>query len=696
MANWPTTFRQIGHSTTRLDGPAKVTGAAKYTYDQNPSGLCYAVVLYAPVGRGRITKLDAAKAERLPGIKAVQTMRREGQEFRYHGDYLAVVVGETESQARDGARAIEFAYDPLPAIADEPAALAPNAPQIIEQGNLKPDDPRDRGDVGQAFASAAAVFENDYRVHVKVHTCLESHGAVAGWNGDQVNVWSSTQGVSGVREQVARYLRISAANVEVICEYMGGGFGSKLGASEEGRAAALSKDAGAPVKLMLDREMEQSAAGCERSAMAHIKLAAAADGTLTACEATNYGTGGIAGNAGIRLPFTYNAPNYRVRHTNVSTNAGPMRAFRAPGHPVASFCMEQAIEGLATKLGIDPVQFRKKNLPGGAMWQQQLDLGAERIGWSARPATGSETGRYRRGLGCAVTSWGGGGHNSHARMVIHADGTVEIFCATQDLGTGSRTVLAVVAAETLGLEPHQITVHIGHGSYPASGGSGGSTTTGGISSAARTVGQQAVAALFEKIAPGLGVSPNDLSIAPGGVQPKGGALVPWQRACGLLGPNTVSVEAERDPSLMGSGTNGVHFAEVEVDVETGITRVKKIVALQDCGMVINKLTCESQVIGGVIMGLSEVLFEERVLDPTTARMLNANMEFYRVAGPSDIPEIEVHLQDQPERGPIGIGEPPAIPTPAAVANAVFNAIGVQVPTMPITPDRVMAALEGSA
>jgi len=695
MASWPNVRRTIGKSTERFDGPDKVTGRAKYTYDQNPAGLCYAVVLYAPVGRGRITKMDAGKASAMPGIKTVQVQRREGQEFRYHGDYLAIVVGETENQARDAARAIDFAYEPLPSVYDEPSGIAPGAPAVVEQGNLKPSDPRNQGDVDQALAQAAAVYEGDFRVHVKVHTCLESHGAVAAWDGDRVNVWSSTQGISGVREQVARFLRISPANVETICEYMGGGFGSKLGASEEGRAAALSKDVGAPVKFMLERELEQTAGGCERSAMGRIKLAADRDGNLTVCEATSYGSGGVVGNADVRFPFTYRAPNVRAQHTNVSINAGPMKAFRAPGHPVMAFIMETAMDGLADKLGMDPVAFRKKNLPGNSMWQQQLDLGAERIGWSTRPKTGSETGRFRRGLGVALGSWGGRGHDSNARMVIHADGTVEIYCATQDIGTGSRTVLAVVAAETLGLEPTDITVHIGHGSYPASGGSGGSTTVGAISAAARTVSEQAAAALFAKIAPGLGVSPTDLTIVPGGIQPKGGQTVPWKRACGLLGANTISVEANRDASLMGSGTNATQFAEVVVDVETGIVKVKKIVALQDCGMIINRLTCESQVIGAVIMALSEALFEERTLDPNTARVLNPNMEFYRLAGPSDIPEIEIHLQDQPERGPIGIGEPPAIPATGAIANAVANAIGVRITTMPLTPDRVLMALEGS-
>ncbi len=417
MASWPTTRRTIGQSTTRLDGPVKVTGLAKYTYDQNPAGLCYAVVLYAPVGRGRITRMDSAKAATMPGVKTIQVQRREGQEFRYHGDYLAIVVGETENQARDAARAIEFAYEPLQAVPDEPSAMAAGAPQVVEQGNLKPSEPQARGDVDQALAQAAAIYEGDFRVHVKLHTCLESHGAVAAWQGEQAQVWSSTQGVSGVREQVARFLSISPANVEVVCEYMGGGFGSKLGASEEGRAAALSKDIGAPVKFMLERELEQVSGGCERSAMGRIKLAADGEGRLTACEATSFGTGGVVGNADIRLPFTYRVPNVRAQHTNVSVNAGPMKAFRAPGHPVMSFIMEVAMDGLAEKLGLDPVAFRKRNLPDGSMWQQQLDLGAARIGWSTRPKTGSETGRFRRGLGCAVTSWGGRGHDSNARMV---------------------------------------------------------------------------------------------------------------------------------------------------------------------------------------------------------------------------------------------------------------------------------------
>ncbi len=697
MPSWPRERRVMGTAVPRLDGPAKVSGGAKYTYDQNPPELCHAAVRYCPVGRARVRRVDTARAEKLPGVRAIEVLAGAGRELRYHGDYLAVAVADSPDQARDAARAIEFELEPLPHAVTCEAAMAAGAPELLPQGNTRAADPRARGEVEAALARSEVVYEDEFRCHVVTHVCLEPHGAVAAWQGNQVTVWATTQAVSGVREGVARSLQLSPADVEVICEYMGGGFGSKLGMSlEETLAARLARRLGRPVKLMLDREMEHTYAGCRNSTVARIKLGAGRDGRLTACDVTSYGTGGIAGRAALPLPLIYNLPASRYQHTDVATSAGNVRAMRAPSHPLASFVMESALDGLADKLGLDPLRLRQVNLPAQALWQKQLESGAERIGWSERQPAGSQQGRYRRGYGVAVTQWGGGGHRSNARLAIHADGTVEIWCATQDIGTGTRTALAVVVAETLGLRPDQITVHIGRGSYPPSGGSGGSTTIGGISSAARTVSELALSKFYERVAGGLNCRAEDLEIQPGVVRQKtdGGRDLPWAAVCRLLGPDPITVEAERDPSLTTGGVNGVQFAAATVDVETGITRLEKIVAIQDCGLVVNKLTAESQVHGAVVMGIGFALFEERILDGGSGRMLNPNLEFYKLPGPSDIPEVEVIVQDVPGRGVIGIGEPPTIPTASAIANAVSNAIGARIPALPITPERVLTALAG--
>ncbi|MCC7494769.1 MAG: xanthine dehydrogenase family protein molybdopterin-binding subunit [Fimbriimonadaceae bacterium] len=694
---WPTERRHLGQATPRLDGAAKVSGSAKYAYDVNLPGLLYAVVLYSPHGRARITKLNTDPARRSPGVRALAARRQVGSELRYHGEYIAAVAADTEAQARDAIRAIQIEYEVLPSCATEEAALAADAPKLLNEGNVSRGEPRSRGDVDSGLRAGAATYENTFRCAVMTHACLETHGGVVQYeDGGKVTVWSSTQAVAGVRNDLARSLQKSPADVEVICEYMGGGFGGKLGGTmEESTAAELARQAGRPVKLLLDREQDQTFAGCCRSIVATVKLAADANGRLTGADCSSYGTGGIGGRGGISFPYIYNVGASRHQHTDVFTNQGNMRALRAPGSPKSSWVMESAMDGLAEKLGIDPVLFRQRNLPQGSYWVRQLSEGAQRIGWDQRPKTGSQTGRYRTGYGCALAQWGGGGHDSNARVAIHHDGKVEIWCATQDIGTGSRTVMAVVAAETLGLNPTDITVYVGRGSYPPSGGSGGSTTIGGIAPAARAASEAALAKLFERIAPGLGAAPGDLEAYPGGIRRKGqtGGLS-WQEACGRLGPETIDVTAAKDRSLGGSGVNGAQFAKATVDTETGVIKLDRIVAIQDCGLVVNRLTCESQIFGAVTMGIGLALFEQRILDPTSARMLNPNLEFYKLAGASDIPPIEVLLEDHPERGVIGVGEPPYIPTAAAIGNAVANALGVRVTDIPLTPAKVLAALAG--
>lgn len=674
MASWPTERHVMGGNTPRLEGPDKVSGRARYTSDINLPGMLYAVALPCPHGRAQVVSLDTSNAARMPGVKAVAPLTGPGRELRLHGDLMVVIAAETEAQARDAVAAVEYKLEELPCVVTPEAAMAADAPQLHGQGNIRVDDPQVRGNVDQALQTAKAVYEGTFECAIATHCCLEPHGAVAAWDGDRVTVWISTQAVGRCGEGIARGLQISPAKVEVICEHMGGGFGGKLGLDREAVIAAqMAKQAGRPVKFMMTREIEQTSMGSRSSARATFKLAADANGKLTAFDGSGYGTGGIGQRAHFRLPFSYNVPNVRYQMTHVYTNQGSARAMRAPGCPESSFLMESAMDGLAEQLGLDPVEFRLRNVSGAYL--EQLRLGAERIGWSQRQPTGSQTGRHRTGYGCAITGWGGRGHDSNARVTIHGDGQVEIWCGTQDIGTGTRTALAIVAAETFGLQPEMIGVHVGHSTYPASGGSGGSTTIGGVSGAARAACEQALGQLRQRV----GQTPRQLS---------------WADACARLQGQSISVEAPRDPSLTESGVQGAQFAAVEVDTETGITQVTKLVAVQNCGSLVNRLTAESQIYGAIVMGLGFALFEEKVMDPRSGRMLNPDFEFYKVAGPSDLPEIEVLLQDQPERGVIGLGEPPTIPTAAAIANAVSNALGARVHALPLTPDKVLAALAG--
>jgi xanthine dehydrogenase YagR molybdenum-binding subunit len=460
------------------------------------------------------------------------------------------------------------------------------------------------------------------------------------------------------------------------------------------------------VKLFLDRATELTIAGVRPSAFAKIKIAAKKDGTITAWQSESWATGGIPGGGMPPIPYLFTKiPNIRLNHSAVAINAGMSRAWRAPNHPQASFLTCSAIEDLAAKLNLDPLDVYLKNVgltPRPETYASQLRKAAELIEWKKNwHPRGQGSGPIRRGLGAGVNTWGGAGHASRAKTTIHPDGSVEVELGSQDLGSGTRTIIAMVAAETLGIPMSQVKVKIGDNSYPVSGPSGGSTTVGGVSSSTRKSTVNALAKLFEAVAPSLGVPADQLEVADSRVRAKTNPDkgMSWQQACQKLGVNAISEMGENDTKrtegLNTGGASGVQMADVSVDMETGRVTMNKLVAVQDCGLVINPKTAESQVFGACIMSVCAALMEERVMDQQTGRVLNADMEFYKLAGISDIGEIVVHMDIAPEhdkRGVIGLGEPPAIGGMAAIANAVANAIGVRVGKLPLTPNNVLAAL----
>ena len=371
---------------------------------------------------------------------------------------------------------------------------------------------------------------------------------------------------------------------------------------------------------------------------------------------------------------------------------------RAPGHPQGSFITEVLMEELADRVKMDPIEFRIKNLPPegpNAMWRAYLRRGAAAFGWDKRHATGDPApGPIKTGIGVAINTWGGGGRGSQAHCDISSDGVVVVKIGTQDLGTGTRTMIAVVAGETFGLPPTAIRPEIGDTMFPISGASGGSTTAAGVCPAVRIATVNALDALKERVAPTLGVEPAALVASNGRLHVKDDPSkgMSWADACKQLGTQPISVDGQWQPGLSSVTTSGVQFADVSVDVETGIVTVKRVLAVQDCGLIVSRLTAESQVYGGVIGSLNFALYEDRILDKNTGQMVNPNMEWYLLAGMSDIPKIDVILVDQPERGVIGIGEPPTVSTAAAVANAVRNAIGVTVRSLPLTPQKILDTL----
>lgn len=705
--NWPASPSVIGTHVQRLDGPDKVTGRAKYTFDIARPGMLYARIVRSPYPHARVISVDFSKALKMPGVKTALAWRdpvnSRNDRVMFQGDEVAAVAADTEEHAIDAARSINVKYEVLPHVTSEEKALSGSAPEVFDGGNVRAAGPQEAGDLAAGFQAAAHILEETYSTQVITHTCLETHGTVCEWNGDRLTAWVSTQGINGARENFASALKIPQANVRVICQYMGGGFGSKaLSVGAEGLICAkLAKAANAPVKLMLDRKEEHLATGNRPSSASKIKAGVSADGLITALEAETWGTGGAGASAGFPMPYIYQIPNRRRAHKDVFINTGQQRPMRAPGHPQGSFNTEIMLDELADMVKMDPVEFRLKNLPPeapNAMWRSYLQEGAAEFGWSRRHPTGDKSpGPIKTGMGVSVNSWGGGGRGpAPAHCEIASDGFVVMRLGTQDLGTGTRTLVAVITADTLGLQPNQVRPEIGDTLFGVSPLSGGSTTAASISPGIRVAAVKALDALKEKVAPALGVNAESL-VAQGGrihVKDDPAKGLSWFDACKHIGPQPIVAEGDWRPGMSSKSTSGVQFAEVKVDVETGIVRATRILVVQDCGLVVSRLTAESQCYGGVIGSLNFALFEDRILDRNTGQMVNPNMEWYLLAGMSDVPHIDIRLKNQPERGVIGLGEPPTVSTAAAIALAVRNATGVTVRSLPLTPVRILASLAG--
>jgi xanthine dehydrogenase YagR molybdenum-binding subunit len=696
MPGWPEKRVHIGSHAKRVDAPAKVTGAAKYSSDVQPEGWLYGMILRSKWPKARINSIDLDQALKIPGIKAavlapsISGRQEKGEPVtvRYYGDEIAAVAGTTKQACLDALRVIEVSATPLPFVVKEDAAKEDSSPRVWdEKPNLSNPRVNQRGDADKGFADSTTVVEGFFTTSVAIHHPLETHGNTVSWKDEGITAWASTQGITSVRDGLAGNMNIPQSQVRVISEFMGGGFGAKLGFGVEGGLAArLSREAKAPVKLMLTRFDQSLAVGNRPSTFQKIKLGATADGQLQAYELENYGTAGIGaggategGSGGVEIPapYIYQVPNTRVKQSSVAINAGSARAFRAPSNPPASFGMESIMDELAVKLGMDPVELRIKNDQSRSkeIREKEFRLGAERFGWKEKyKKPGSSPGPIKTGVGCASATWGGGGRGTRAEAQINPDGSVEIRCGTQDLGTGTKTLMTLIGADIFGLKPEQIVARVGDTNFPPSGGSGGSTTAASVSPAIYDVCTKALDQLQQQ----------------SGVADARGEN--WIAACKKLGVTPLVMQGQWQQGLSSQGAAGVQFAEVDVDTDTGFVKVKKITCIQDGGLIVSKLTCESQVNGGIIMGMGYALYEERIMDSATGVVLNPNFETYKLTGIADVPEIDVVLLDMPERGVIGIGEPVIIPTAAAIANAVANAIGVRVRSLPITPQRVLAAL----
>lgn len=706
--SWPPMEKRkvIGKRISRVDGIAKTTGKAKYNSDLNPKDLLYAVLLASPYAHAKVSSIDTSEAEKVPGVTAVRVINGAGKELQWMGHEVAMVAATSETAARDGARKIKVDYEVLPHLVQEDDLSKAS-------GKTRPAGEVTTGDPDAAFKEADAVVEGKYGIPVITHCCLEPHGCVVQFDGQKAEFFPSTQNVSGMNADLAKGINIPVTQIHTHQDHMGGGFGSKFQTELwHIEAAQLSKmSGGRPVKIFLDRRQELLIAGNRPSVFSNIKVAAKKDGTFTAWQSNTWASGGMGGGGlnADQMPYVFrNVPNRKINHTAVSLNTGGSRAWRAPNNPQLSYITCCALEDLAAKLKMDALDFYLKNVnltahPETYKWQ--LEKGAEMIGWRKLAHLRGEGGKgpVKRGLGIGVNMWGGLGHDSKCRATINADGSVEVALGTQDLGVGCRTAVQQVAAESFGLPFNAVKVTIGDNSLPPSGASGGSTTIGGVSVSTRKASLNALDKLFAKVAPALGTEADKLEAVDGRIQVKGNPAkaLPWKAACAKLGTErieemgeNVSRNAGRE-GLITQGASGIQMADVSVDVETGVVKLNRLVAVQDCGMVVNPKMTESQIYGACIMSICGALMEERVADQMTGKILNADMEFYKLAGIGDIGDIQVHLDLRPEmdkRGIIGIGEPPAIGGVAAIANAVANAIGTRVEMVPLTPNRVLAAM----
>lgn len=708
-------FKHIGKYTPRIDGKKIVTGTAQFTQDLYVDGMLQAKILRSPHACADLVSIDLSQALSCPGVKAALKLK-EGR-IKWAGEQIAAVAAVDEKTAEEALKLIKVEYKVLPHVVSEEKAMEQAAPLIQDQGNVQKSNEYNRGDIEKGFKEADIVFEQTYKTSWEVHQTAETHSSLAKWDGDNLTVWDSTQGVQSVRDGLARALSIPASRVKVIKHYMGGGFGSKLGLNDHTVVAArLARETGRPVKVVLTRQENSYCVGYRPSARMTIKAGVKKDGTLVALHFKNYNCGGIGRGDRCAEPTTdvYKCPNVKVEEYSVFVNTCGSRATRAPGHTQGTFGLEGFMEELAAKLGMDPLELRRKNYSakekgdtGNPYSTKGLDqcykLGAEKIGWLKRnKKPGAGSGKIRTGIGMASQIWPGAGvPGTLADLRIYSDGSVEVECGTQDIGTGTRTHIAVVAADTLGLEPQDISVKIGNSDYPWAPISGGSLTTPSVGPAVRDAALKAAEYLKGLASKKLNTPPADILLENKKLVPKtdpSKAIEIREVVRGLPRPMVFHGERSEHPSAFAFQTFGAHFAEVEVDTETGKIKVKKVVAAHDVGRVINRQTAESQVLGGIIQGLSAGLFEEKLMDPETGTMVNPNLHDYKIATALDIPEIIPIFADVVDDrlnnlGTKGLGEPPRIPSSAAIANAVYNAIGVHVREIPMTPAKVLAALK---
>ena len=748
-AGWATP-RVVGQPLPRVDAHERVTGTAIFPSDVQLPGMLHAAVLRSPHVHARVLRVDVAKAERMPGVLAVLHDGSPGAQIAWHpgrdgkplsrlfdphcrheGEEIAAVAAETPYQARDAVRAIAVDYEVLPAVVDAEEAIAPGAPAVHPGGNRVPGDRYERGDVAAGFAAADEVVEMRFSTAAELHAPLELHGCVARWEGEQLTIWESTQGVYAVQSEVAAALGLPLARVRVIGHYVGGGFGSKLATGKWSVIAALlSRRTGRPVRLFLTREESFLVAGNRPASVMRLKAGVKRDGTLTAFEFEGLGAGGAYSPNGAGLldwlvRDLYTCPNVRCTTTNAFIHAGTERAMRAPGHPQGAWALEQVIDELARRIGMDPVALRRRNVPavsqgrGGMPYLTTgldacLEEGAKAFGWEEAKAGAAAARRaggvWARGVGMGAGLWIGGAGGDPATVFVKyfVDGSVNLNMGASDIGTGTKTVMAMIVSEELGVPLAKIQIeHADTGTTQFATPSGGSKTVPTEGPAVRAAALDCAAQLVALAAADLGLPAAALELRDGAVVAREDPArrLPLGEISGLRRQRVVVGKGTRERNPAGSVICpfAAQFCEVEVNRLTGEVRVLRFLGAHESGRVMNRMTFDNQVYGGITMGIGFALTERRTLDRgQTGKLCNFAWHDYKIPTALEVPAAIVsHPIDLPVPeanliGAKGLGEPVTIPTAAAIANAVFDAVGVRITDTPVNLTRLAGRIAAAA
>jgi CO/xanthine dehydrogenase Mo-binding subunit len=743
----------VGTPVNRLDGVEKVTGRAKYSSDMSLPGMLYARIARCPHAHARIKRIDASKAESLPGVHAILTAENTrdwrtywymvpqpafAEEIGCAGQEVAVVAAADVETAMRAVELLDIEYEVLPAVFSPEEASRPDAPLVpildVEQeraGNAQsPPFVFERGDLARGFEDAEVVVEDTYRLPSQFHVDIQTRCCIADWDGDRLTVYDSSQGVWNVKLQLARSLGLPPEKVRVIVKYMGGGFGSKAGAQRYAHyAAKLAMLTGKPVKLELTRREEFLSHPRRYAATVGVKLGARRDGALTAIAFRvdlDLGVGTLYRSRSHRemilnhVSEMYRCANVRAEIRGVYTNTPPTGPTRGVLNPVATFTIEASMDHLAESLGTDPVTLRMRNYAQYADEERKVPYSSKHldrcieavtgaIGWERRGEL-AELNKQRtkkRGLGMAcyiIDRSGLPPFDARAEVLIGREGTVELRAGVVEIGAGQITVLPMIAAEELGVEAEAIRVVWGDTEstlYAPS--SHASRITVEMGPAVLQAAALARQELFRRVAPALGVPEAELRSSAGRIYARGEPRrsVSFVEACALIPPEGVRTVGKRAPNPEEPvlRTFGAQAAEVEVDVESGELEVLRVVSAHDIGRALNPKLVESQQYGGVIMGLGYGLYEEPEIDRKTGALLNADVHQYRLPTALETPEIQViNVEGEDPYYPYSakpVGEAPLLAVIPAVRNAVFHASRVAINELPISVARVLESVEGA-